>query len=175
MEKEKKKVGRKSAYHEKVATRFDEIRSWRVNEGHTEIHIAKLLGIGYSTMQEYKDKFPEFAGLLKESKENLITELENTMFRLALGKVKVSKSKKIYVRNPRTGLMVLDKEEVNEDMLAPNPTMLIFSLKNLNPDKWKDRRDIDVNSNSDIEDAMKNFKLVSDELNKNASPETEDE
>ncbi len=35
---------------------------------------------------------------LKESKEKLIHDLEDTLFRVALGKVKTIKSKKIYVK-----------------------------------------------------------------------------
>jgi len=84
---------------------------------------------------EYKVKYPQLSQVLRESTKKLLSELESTMYEMALGKVKVKKVKNTYVRDSRTGKMILDKKEENEDTLAPNTTMLIFSLKNLDPDK----------------------------------------
>ena len=164
------KRGRKSNYHSKVEPYFDEIKAWRQN-GQTEENIAKLLGVSYKSLNDYKLNFPQFTQLLKDSKEKLIANLENTMFELALGKCK--KTKNVYTRDPRTGKMILDKSE--EETIAPNPTMLIFSLKNLASDRWQDRREMKVTTNELVDKAMDNFKLVSDELNKNLTEDDIDD
>ena len=72
-------AGRKSAYYEKVEPRLDEVRKWRVDDAQSEPNIAKLLGISYRSLMEYKVKFPQFAQVLKESKEALIVDLEDTI------------------------------------------------------------------------------------------------
>jgi len=85
------------------------------------------------------------------------------MFELALGKCK--KVKNTYIRDLRTGKMILDKSE--EETIGPNPTMLIFSLKNLSTNKWKDRRDIDItNTESPEKKAMDNFDSFSEQMKK---------
>ena len=173
MEKKKSNAGRKSNYATKVLPYLEEIRAWR-QEGQTEEIIAKFLGVSYTSFNEYKVKYPELMQTLKESKEKLIHDLEDTLFRVALGKVKTIKSKKIYIKDHRTGEMKLDKEEVQEDTLAPNATLLIFSLKNLNSSRWKDRHDIDVSKDSELQEAMNNFKLVSDELTKHLEDKTDE-
>lgn len=142
MEK-KKSPGRKSKYMSHVEPYMKEIRSWRKN-GQTEENISKLLGVSFRTFMEYKVKYPQLTQVLKESKMVLISDLENTMFELALGKVKVKKVKTISVKDPRTGKMVIDRTEESEDILPPNPTMIIFSLKNLASDRWQDRRYTDT-------------------------------
>jgi len=176
----KKGAGRKSNYFSKVEPYFDEIKSWRY-EGQTEENISKLLGVSYRSFMEYKVKYPQLSQVLRESTKKLLSELESTMYEMALGKVKVKKVKNTYVRDSRTGKMILDKKEENEDTLAPNTTMLIFSLKNLDPDKWRDRRDLNLGSESTVDVALENFQLVSEELkkslreNKDEKSDTEEE
>ena len=71
---------------------------------------------------------------------------------MALGKVKVTETKK-YIQKDSKGNDKTKIEETVKD-IAPNPTLLIFSLKNLAPDKWKDVQDVTFN---DMENAMKNM------------------
>lgn len=173
-EEDRKKVGRKSKYFSHIEPNLKKIKKLR-QEGYYIEQIPGVFGVGLSTFYDYISKHPELGEALKEGKEDLIEELEDTMFRLALGKTKVNKSKKTFVRNARTGKMELDKEETSEDHLAPNATMLIFSLKNLAPDKWRDRREMDFNSDSSIEQAMTNFKLISDAITKNTEEDKDNE
>lgn len=154
----KRPVGRKCDYHEKVEPRFEEIKKWR-KEGQTERNIAKLCGVSYRTFCAYKVKFPQLMQLLKDAKETLISELEDTLFRMALGKVKVTETKK-YIQKDSKGNDKTRIEETVKD-IAPHPTLLIFSLKNLAPDKWKDVQDVTFN---DMENAIKNMDTVFAEM-----------
>ena len=89
---------------------------------------------------EYKNKYPQFAQVLKESKEKLIEELETTMFEMALGKRTVKETKK-FIKKNKDGTSETRIEEVIKE-IPPHPTLLIFSLKNLTKGvKWQDYRD----------------------------------
>ena len=154
------KAGRKSNYHTKVEPYFEEIKAWRKN-GQTEENIAKLLGVSFRTFLDYKNQFPQLTQVLKESKEKLIAELEHTMFEMALGKVKVKETKK-FIKNGKDGKQETRIEETTKE-IPPHPTLLIFSLKNLAPDRWKDVHEATFN---ELQTALDNFKLVSDELEK---------
>ena len=85
------------------------------------------------------------------------------MFQMALGKIKTTEIKK-YIQKDKSGNEKTKIEETIKE-LAPNTTLLIFSLKNLAPDKWKDVQDVTFN---DMEVAMKNmdevFKEMKDKL-----------
>lgn len=51
----------------------------------TEKQICKNLGISVETANQYKHRYPEFADAIKKGKEVAITELENALFKRALG------------------------------------------------------------------------------------------
>jgi hypothetical protein len=154
------RAGRKSNYYSKVEPYFEEIKAWRI-VGQTEENIAKLLGVSFRSFLDYKNQFPQLAQVLKESKEKLIGELEHTMFEMALGKVKVKETKK-FIKNGKDGKQETRIEETVKEV-PPHPTLLIFSLKNLAPDRWKDVHEATFN---ELQTALDNFKLVSDELEK---------
>lgn len=130
-----KKAGRRSLYPTKVEPYFEDIKKWR-KEGQTEQNIAKLLGIGYRTFNDYKVKYPQLAQLLEVSTNSLVDELEETMFQMALGKRKIIETEKI-IQKGRDGKQTTKIREVTKE-IPPHPTLLIFSLKNLAPDKWND-------------------------------------
>ena len=60
------------------------IQKW-ARDGLTEEQISKNLGISTTTINEYKKQYPELADALKKGKEFAITELENALFKRALG------------------------------------------------------------------------------------------
>ena len=152
------RVGRKSNYYTKVEPYFEEIKAWR-RSGQTEENIAKLLGVSFRSFLDYKNKFPQLNQVLKESKEKLISELEKTMFEMALGKIKVKETKK-FIKIGKDGKQETRIEETVKE-IPPHPTLLIFSLKNLAPDKWKDQPNIDF---KDLQDKLKNFKSISEQF-----------
>ena len=156
------KSGRPSKYHTHVEHRLNEVKSWR-QDGYTEEQIARLLGIGYETLMNYKrtGKYPEFCEALKESKEALISSLKQTLFQEAMG----SRNSPDIVEETqeydyRLGKMITIKKVVKYSN-KPNITSLIFALKNLDPDNWKDRHE---STFSEMDMAMENFTKVSEEL-----------
>lgn len=128
-EKKEKKRGRKSKYDTHVKPYLNRIPKWRRN-GMTEEQICRKLGVGVSTFNRYKDDFWELRETLKNSKEELIENLEDSLFRRAMGysyeETKIEKES-----DGRAKITKTTKE------LAPDVGALIFALKNLAPGKWK--------------------------------------
>jgi hypothetical protein len=147
-------AGRKSKYQELVQPRLDEVREWRLM-GKTEIDIAKLLGIGYATLKEYKNKFTDFSATLKESKQLLADDLEKSLFELAKGGIKTKTTKRIFVN--KNGELILDRVEETENISLPSIPALVFALKNIKPEAWVDRREY-----VDTTDFSKNVDMLKD-------------
>lgn len=128
-EKKEKKRGRKSKYDTHVKPYLNRIPKWRRN-GMTEEQICRKLEVGVSTFNRYKGDFWELREALKNSKEELIENLEDSLFRRAMGysyeETKIEKESDGRAKITRT-----TKE------LPPDVGALIFALKNLAPGKWK--------------------------------------
>lgn len=128
-EKKEQKRGRKSKYDTHVKPYLNRIPKWRRN-GMTEEQICRKLGVGVSTFNRYKDDFWELREALKNSKEELIENLEDSLFRRAMGysyeETKIEKES-----DGRAKITKTTKE------LPPDVGALIFALKNLAPGKWK--------------------------------------
>lgn len=84
------KVGRTSAYVEKIEPNLDRIREW-IAQGESEVKIAKRLHVGYSTWKKHKAENADFQAVLKGSREEVVQELEASMLKSALGFAKTVK------------------------------------------------------------------------------------
>ena len=163
-----------SKYERVVVPNFEKIKELR-RSGQTEANIAKCLGLSYNTFQLYKKQHVELQELMDKSKEVLVENLEKTMYQMALGKVKVTETKK-YIQRGANGEDRTRIEEIVKD-IPPRVPLLIFSLKNLAGDKWRDSpQDVTM---SDVEVAMKNmntvFKEMKSKLNKVSIKEEKDD
>ena len=60
------------------------LEGW-ARDGLTEAQIAHNMGVGYSTLGEWKNRFPEIVEALKKGKEVVDYEVENALLKKALG------------------------------------------------------------------------------------------
>lgn len=60
------------------------VEKW-CRDGLTEEQICKNLGISVQTINDYKKRYPELVESLKKGKEVAITEVENALYKRALG------------------------------------------------------------------------------------------
>lgn len=132
------KVGRKTKYDTHVLPFLKRIPSWR-KQGMTEEQVADKLDIAYSTLNLYKNKYSELSEALKKGKEELIEELEDSLYKKAMG---------YEYEETETWLEEVDgvqKKRVKriKKLAHPDTGALAFALKNLAPDKWRDRQELD--------------------------------
>ncbi|RXI46276.1 transposase [Clostridium tetani] len=141
----------KSKWETNVKDKLILVEGWARN-GLTDEQIAKNLGIGYSTLKEYKKKYPAFLAALKKGKEVIDFEVENALLKKALGfKERVQKAFKIKNVEYDNGKRVRETEEVilvdEEQYTPPDTTAQIFWLKNRKPEEWRDKRDVEHSGN----------------------------
>lgn len=128
-----------------------QIGAW-ARDGLTDEQIAKNIGIAYSTLRVWKDKYSALSAVLKKNKAVVDFEVENALLKRALGYsyTETTSERKL---NEATGEyeMVKTKEVVKEIM--PDTTAQIFWLKNRKPNEWRDKRERINDDTNDSESA----------------------
>lgn len=136
--------GRPSAYDNKIQPYLREIGILR-SKGIVYGQIAKMLNIAESTLYKHKADIEEFTEALKKGNAELVEKLEATLYDLAIGNVKVTKTKTYYDKEGN-----VKSKEVQEETLSPNLGALIFNLTNLAPEKWSNKQEVNLDINDDI-------------------------
>lgn len=111
------------------------IEGW-ARDGLREKQIAQNIGIGVSTLAEWKNRFPELLEAIKRGKRPADVQVENALFRSAIGFTKTLR-KPIKLRR-KDGSEYIDYAE-EEVYIAPQITAQIFWLKNRKPEFWRDK------------------------------------
>ena len=113
------------------------ISGW-ARDGLTDDQIAKNMGISRSTLNEWRNKYPDISDALKKSKELADREVENALYKRAIG-----------YEYTETKTVISDKDGVKTEtvvkQVAPDVTAQIFWLKNRKRDQWRDKIDHDQN------------------------------
>ena len=106
-----------------------------------------VLLISEQTLYKWAAKYSEFGEALKKTKEITVYEVENAMFKSALG---------YYVEETKITDSDKDghKEEKIRKYIPPNVTAQIFWLKNKAPDEWQERRDIMLDTSNGVLDSI---------------------
>ena len=124
------------------------VEGW-ARDGLTDIQIAKNLGISKDTFYKYKKEHADFADSLKRNKEVADREVENALFKRAMG---YEYTETTYERienaviepdgsikmEPGTKIKTVVKQ------VAPDTTAQIFWLKNRKPTDWRDKRETEL-------------------------------
>ena len=127
------KMGRNILYTEEMVIRAEGY----ARDGLTDVQIAHNLGISRSTLYKWKREYPEFAEAVKRGKEVVDREVENALFRRAVG---YSYPEEKVFLGPGGKPVIVQTTKY----YPPDPTAMIFWLKNRKPAEWRDKRDIEV-------------------------------
>lgn len=159
-------AGGRSKYHSHVEPKLLLVEAW-ARDGTIDEDIARKLGVAYSTFREYVKKYPALAAALKRGKEVADIEVENALFKRAIGYAydEVTREART-VLDEETGkpkVIMVETKRVTKEV-QPDVTAQIFWLKNRRPDKWRDRQDINHSGNMEINNPLQG--LTTDELRK---------
>ena len=127
------KRGRKSLFREE----FILIARAMAKLGAIDEEIADELNIGITTLERYKESYPEFRGALKLGKEVADARVERSLYQRAIG----------YSHPAVKAFMTRDGKIVEHHYIEhypPDPTSMIWWLKNRRPDRWRDVQRIDA-------------------------------
>lgn len=133
----------KSKYETDVKPRLVEIEAWK-RDGLTDEQICKNLGIVKDTFYKYKEKYTDFSDALKKGKEVADIEVENALFKRAIGYKYKEVIKEVKEIDGKKSTYI---KEVTKEM-AGDVGAQIFWLKNRKSSKWKDKQDIDIEDNN---------------------------
>lgn len=119
------------------------LEGW-ARDGLTQEQIAHNMGIGLTTLKEWRKKEPTIESTLKKGRDVADYEVENALFKRATGYTIQIKEQK------------LDKDGCVHDLvkdvhIPADTTAQIFWLKNRKPIEWREKQEISVNANP-IED-----------------------
>ena len=128
-------MARKTKYDTHVLPNLEMIPRWR-RQGLGIDEVAKKLGVAKSTLHGYAKENIELSNALKKGKEELINELENALYKRALG-FEYEETKDIMTTG-KDGMRAR-KKEITKKFVAPDVGAIAFALKNLDKNNWKDR------------------------------------
>lgn len=121
-------------------TRYQEIFNSQAEKlcklGATDKDLADFFGVAEQTINNWKNKYPSFLESIKEAKDDLDTRVERSLFERATGYS--HPEDKIFNANGEPLVVPTIKH------YAPDPTSIIFWLKNRQPDKWRDKQEVDL-------------------------------
>lgn len=111
------------------------IEGW-ARDGLIEEQIAHNMGVAYSTFRVWMDKFPALSEALKKGKAPADIQVENALFKNALGydyEETVTEIEELAGGKQKKHVRRIKKHK------PPDTTAQIFWLKNRRPDKWRDK------------------------------------
>ena len=99
--------------------------------GFTDKQLAVFFGVNESTINRWKDKYPEFCKSIKSGKVIADAQVAESLFKRATG-IEVTE---VEVRDDGKKKV----ERVTKKHIPPDPTAQIFWLKNRQPELWRDK------------------------------------
>jgi hypothetical protein len=133
---EKKKRGRKSEYRIEYADQALKLCLL----GATDKELSEFLSVSEQTLNKWKKDYPEFLESLKKGKNIADANVASRLYNRAIGYN--CKATKFATSNGK----ITDSKEFIEHY-PPDTTAAIFWLKNRQPEKWRDKKEVDANVN----------------------------
>lgn len=131
--KQSVRVGRPSILNDAIKEQIVKM----YGEQLTDAKIANILSINRATLHNWKTSDPEFLDTLNKAKEVADEAVEASLLKRATGYSK--KATKIFL-DSKSG-QIVTHEYIEH--YPPDPTSMIFWLKNRQPKKWRDKTDIE--------------------------------
>jgi len=98
--------------------------------------VAKMFDVAVSTIEKWMIEYPEFSEAIKRGREEHDKKVEQSLFERAMGYE--HPEEKIFNDQGK----ILRAQTIKH--YPPDSTAMIFWLKNRQPEKWRDKKNIDV-------------------------------
>lgn len=144
-----KKNGRPNLYDTRIAPYLDLIARLKA-EGKDDKYIYTLLNVSQRTFYTHKSVIDEFSQSYKNGTDDLLDEIENSLYDLALGK---ATKRTTIIRKDADGQVTSQEERVEQ--LPPDKIAAFFVLTNRRNDEWKHRNESTVKTSDDTINAIK--------------------
>ncbi|WP_373792221.1 transposase [Jeotgalibaca porci] len=138
------------------------LQAW-ARDGLTDEQIAHNMGIAYSTLRVWKEKYSAISAALKKGKEVVDIQVENALLKRALG-YSYNEVVRERVRDDDTGDYKLEITKTIKKEVVPDTTAQIFWLKNRKPIEWRDRKETEISGGLNVNNPF--AELTTEELRK---------
>lgn len=122
------------------------LRGWAM-DGLTDAQIAENIGISTVTIWDWKSKYPNFANALKKGKDVADREVENALYKSAMGYDVIEEIQELRLNKETSKYEMVVVRKVKKH-IPPSNTAQIFWLKNRKPHEWREKQEVEVNSES---------------------------
>lgn len=116
-----------------VKSRLKMVEGWSKN-GLTESQICKNLGVNRTTLNDFKDRYPELLEAINRGREMAVAEIENALFKRALGYDFEETKESSRVIDGKT----IKCNEKIKNHLPPDVAACFILLKNKDHSNWCD-------------------------------------
>lgn len=113
------------------------LKGW-ARDGLTDEQIAHNCKISRSTLGDWKRKYPVISDTLKKEKTIVDYEVENALFKRAMGYSYVEETHELVLDKETNQYIERCTKKVTKQV-APDPTSMIYWLKNRQPQKWREK------------------------------------
>lgn len=141
-ESEKKKRGRRSLYQEEYANQALKLCLL----GATDKELAEFFSVSEQTLGKWKKDFPEFLESLKKGKNIADANVASKLYNRAIGYDYEEKHFETKPSKKDAPPELVEAKRIKKHVPA-DTTAAIFWLKNRQPEKWRDRKEVDANVN----------------------------
>lgn len=145
------KLGRKTKYDPSYPGIAEKLCR---EQGYTDKNLAVLFHVSESTINKWKNDFSEFSESIKKGKDAFDTrEVEQCLLKRCKGYSYVETTRELL---PESGYQNCEPDAIDAEPMqvmvvtkkvyknmAPSDLAIIFWLKNRNPSRWSDKREID--------------------------------
>lgn len=134
------------------------LEAW-ARDGLTDEQIAHNMGIAYSTLRVWKEKYSAISAALKKGKEVIDIQVENALLKRALG-YSYNEVTRERIIDKKTGENSLEITKTITKEVSPEVTAQIFWLKNRKPEEWRDRKETRIDGDLNV---TNEYETMSDE------------
>lgn len=135
-------MGRRSAYKEEFAQLAENYSLL----GATDKEMAEFFGVTERTLNQWKKSHPEFLQSLKKGKNIADANVASKLYNRAIGYE--FEEKHFEIKQPKKNVPpeLVEAKRIKKHVPA-DTTAAIFWLKNRQPEKWRDKKEVDANVN----------------------------
>ena len=128
------------------------IRDWK-RQGMTDEAMASRMRISPATLYEWQKRFPEISEAVKKGREVVVGEVVDAMQRKAVG-YSYEEVTRERARDAEGNPTMIITKSVTKHIPA-DTTAGIFLLKNLDPEHWRDKKEVQLSGDVGIHDALR--------------------
>ena len=117
-------------------------------QGMTIAEIGKAMGVSRATINRWMAENEDFKKAIDDGRDTSDAKVEKSLYQRAIGYT--YKEKKVIMTLDKDGNQMPARIETTEKHVPPDTTAQIFWLKNRKRDRYKDKWDMEVNTDKEI-------------------------